>query len=139
MTTPTVAQIRARWPELTSTVISDSALETLRAEAREFVPDHLSDTPQVSGAASPATLAWIHRTAHLATVQARAQGTATAGPLSAVSYLDRSKSFGGGAALPDARTWDEAQLQKTDPGMAYLALVQPRSQITRAYTPTRGL
>jgi hypothetical protein len=120
-------------------VISDSDLETLRAEARESVPDHLSDTPTVSGQESPATLAWIHRTAHLATLRAQAQGTATAGPLSSVSYLDRSKSFGGGAAFPAARTWEEALLQQTNPGKEYLSLVQPRSQITRAYTPTRGL
>lgn len=138
-TTPTVAQIRARWPVLTSTVIADASLELLRSEAAEFIPDGLSDTPTVSGAISPATMAWIHRTAHLAYMQVRASGQATSGPLSAASYLDRSKSFGGGAAYPAARTAAEAELYQTQPGIAYMTLVGPRSQITRAYQPTRGL
>lgn len=122
-TAPTTAEIRERWPYLTSTVIGDSSLETLRASARERVRDDLSTTAQVSGGMSPATEAWLHMTAHLATLRARTTGTATAGPLSAASYQDRSKTFGGGAAKPAARGSFEARLYDTDPGQEYLSLV----------------
>lgn len=121
-TAPTVAQIRARWPAVTSTVCSDSDLEDLRAEAAERVVDGLATEPTVSGAMAPGTLAWLHYSAHLAL--ARRQGGAS--PVVAVasaSYLDRSLSRESSKA-PQAHTWAESSLSSTAPGVEYLKLAQ---------------
>lgn len=120
MSVPTLAAIRARWPALTSTVISDDDLTSMRTEAGDRVPAGLGTNDD--------TTARIHLTAHLSLgfINSSSLGGMTAGNQTAQSAAFRDRSISravGATSTIKARSIQEADLMSTLPGRLYLTIV----------------
>lgn len=122
MATPTRAQVRSRWPYLTSARLSDDDLDDLISEAVDLARVGLSDSRD--------TTAKIHLTAHLALLRLATKDDLSAmisGPRSVNSASTRGRSVSfdlGRSSATQAAAGTRASLSGTEPGRQYLTLVE---------------